>query len=127
MEVKFGDALELLSSEFDPGPHSAGDLVRLSTNWYVHEQAPEYKFSLRLVDKSGNEAAAVDYVPQNWFAPTNVWFVGQPATDQHGLLLPDDLAPGIYHVTLRLYDPNTGVPVETALGVDVPIAEFVVE
>ncbi|MFN2201187.1 MAG: hypothetical protein ACK2UO_08270 [Caldilineaceae bacterium] len=127
IEVKFGDALELLSSEFDPGPHSAGDLVRLSTNWYVHEQAPEYKFSLRLVDKSGNEAAAVDYVPQNWFAPTNVWFVGQPATDQHGLLLPDDLAPGIYHVTLRLYDPNTGVPVETALGVDVPIAEFVVE
>ena len=124
--VHFGDALELVSSAFDPGPHRAGDLVRISTNWQVHEQAPEYKFSLRLLNDADKQLATVDYVPQNWFAPTNVWVVGRPATDQHALLLPDDLEPGLYRVTLRLYDPYSGAPVETEAGVDVPIAEMVV-
>ena len=69
-----------------------GDLVRISTDWQTHARAPEYKFSLRVVDENGAEVHEVDYVPQNWFAPTHVWFVGEPARDQHGLLLPDDLA-----------------------------------
>ena len=56
---------------------------------------------------------ASDYAPQNWFAPTNAWAVGMPAVDQHALLLPGDLAPGTYRVTLRLYDPANGVAVET--------------
>ncbi len=120
----FGDALELISSSFAAGPHHAGDLVPITTNWYTHEQTPEYKFSMRLEDDAGQVRAANDYVPQNWFAPTNVWFVDQPATDQYGLMLPDDLAPGSYHVTLRLYDPYSGSPVGTAAGIDVPIAEF---
>ena len=125
--VLFEDALELVSSAFDPGPHRPGDLVRISTNWQVHAQAPEYKFSLRLLNHQGVEKLAVDYVPQNWFAPTNVWAVDQPAVDQRGLLLRDDLEPGLYRVTLRLYDPYSGAPVETTAGIDVPIAEIVVK
>ena len=122
----FGDALELISSEYDASVHQPGDLVRISTHWHSHAQAPEYKFSLRLHDEQGAEISAYDYVPQNWFAPTNVWFVDQPATDHYGLALPDDLAPGSYHVTLRLYDPYSGSPVETTAGVDVPIAELMI-
>jgi hypothetical protein len=63
-------------------------------------------------------------VPQNWFAPTNVWVVGQPATDQRGLVIRPDLAPGTYRLTLRLYDPATGAAVDTPAGQDVTLAEL---
>lgn len=128
MNIAFGDALELVSAEVDSaGPYAAGDLIRISTNWFTHARAPEYKFSMRLVDAAGEEVLAEDYVPQNWFAPTNVWVVGQPAKDQRGLWLPTDLAPEPHRVTLRLYDPYSGMPVETTAGIDVPIADILVE
>ncbi len=123
LSLYFGDALELTAYAVDPGPHATGDLVRVRTRWFTHAQAPEYKFSLRLRDENGVEITAYDYVPQNWFAPTNVWFVDAPAMDQYGLVLPDDLASGRYTVTLRLYDPYSGSPVDTAQGIDVPIGE----
>ena len=101
-----------------------GDLLRVSTHWFVNQQLPEYKFSLRLANAAGEPVYTVDYVPQNWFAPTNVWVVGQPATDQRGILLPDDLPPGAYKLTLRLYDPATGTPVDSSAGQDVLLAEL---
>ena len=73
---------------------------------------------------AGSMLESRDYVPQNWFAPTSVWLVGRPASDQHALLLPDDLAPGLYRITLRLYEAASGIPVETAAGPDVLLAEI---
>jgi hypothetical protein len=90
----------------------------------VHEPLPEYKFSLRLADSEGATVYTVDYVPQNWFAPTNVWVVGQPAADQRGILLPADLPPGVYSLTLRLYDPSTGAAAESSAGQDVLLGEI---
>jgi hypothetical protein len=77
-----------------------------------------------LVNAAGEPAYMVDYVPQNWFAPTSAWVVDQPATDQRGVLLPADLPPGQYQLTLRLYDPATGAPVESSAGQDVLLAEL---
>ena len=123
LHVAFGLALELVSADVSPASVHPGDLLRVSTQWQVHQQAPEYKFSLRLSGEDGQAVQVLDYVPQNWFAPTNVWLVGRPATDQHAFLLPDDLAPGRYRITLRLYDPTNGHPLETTQGNDVPLAE----
>ena len=81
----------------------------------------EYKFSLRLLTPDGQVVIADDYVPQNWFAPTRVWIVGQSAVDQRGILVPTDLPNGRYQVTLRLYDPATGAAMDTPAGQDVPI------
>lgn len=126
--VAFGPELELVSAGISPAANGAafrpGELVRVSTHWFTHAPAPEYRFSLRLVNAAGDAIQALDYTPQNWFAPTNVWIAGQPATDQHALMLPADLAPGPYQITLRLYDPSSGAPVETAAGVDVPLANI---
>jgi hypothetical protein len=96
----------------------AGDLLRVTTRWQVDAPLPEYKFSLRLLATDGQVVVADDYVPQNWFAPTSQWALGE-AVDQRALLLPVDLPPGPYLVTLRLYDPANGVPVETPAGQDV--------
>jgi len=121
--LTFGDTLELVAAATDQAPRRPGDLLRVTTRWQTHAQPPEYKFSLRLAGPDGQPVVASDYAPQNWFAPTNAWAVGMPAVDQHALLLPGDLAPGTYRVTLRLYDPANGVAVETAAGADAPLAD----
>lgn len=126
LNIDFGPALTLQQAEVNTQTPAPGDLLRVTTRWFVHAQAPEFKFSLRLADAAGNTAAAADYVPQNWFAPTNVWIVGQPAADQRGLLLPTNLAPGSYRLTLRLYDPASGAAVDTSAGQDVLLAQLTV-
>ncbi len=123
-DASFGPALTLQSADTAPAVLHAGDLLRVSTHWFVNQPLPEYKFSLRLANAAGEPLYTVDYVPQNWFAPTNVWVVGQPATDQRGILLPDDLPPGPYKLTLRLYDPATGTPIASSAGQDVLLAEL---
>jgi hypothetical protein len=99
---------------------AAGDLLRVTTHWQVDAPLPEYKFSLRLLGAVGQVVVADDYEPQNWFAPTSQWSTGA-VMDRRALLLPPDLPPGSYLVTLRLYDPLNGVPVETPAGQDVQL------
>ena len=117
-----GPALTLAASTVDKTRVRAGDVVQVTTEWQVAQPAPDYKFSLRLADAGGQPALAQDYVPQNWFAPTSVWAVGEQARDRRGILIPAGLAPGTYTLTLRVYDPATGAAVETAAGQDVPLA-----
>jgi hypothetical protein len=124
LDAPFGPALTLQSAEIAPSALQPGDLLRVSTHWFVNQPLPEYKFSLRLVDAAGEAVITADYVPQNWFAPTNAWVVGQPAVDQRGILLPADLPPGRYRLTLRLYDPATGAPIDSSAGQDVLLAEL---
>lgn len=118
--VDFGDVLTLARASLAPAQPKQGDVLRVSTDWQTRATPPDWKFSLRLLNQAGNPVQAADYTPQNWFAPTSVWIVGQPARDQHGLLT-DALPAGIYTATLRLYDAATGAPVTTSAGDDVPL------
>jgi hypothetical protein len=118
METPFGEGLTLRAASVEGPTASAGDLLRVTTRWQVDAPLPEYKFSLRLLTQEGQLIVADDYVPQNWFAPTSSWAIGE-AVDQRALWLPVDLPAAGYMVTLRLYDPNNGVPLETPAGQDV--------
>lgn len=122
----FGEGLTLQKAGVEGPTLAAGDLLRVTTHWQVDAPLPEYKFSLRLMTPDGQVVLADDYVPQNWFAPTSQWAVGE-AVDQRALLLPVDLPSGSYLVTLRLYDPNNGVAVETPAGPDVVLGAVEVE
>jgi hypothetical protein len=102
----------------------SGELLGVTTHWQVNAPPPEYKFSLRLTGSEGQPIQSQDYVPANWFSPTSQWPVGAITTERRGFLLPRDLPPGRYLVTLRLYDPVTGVAVETEVGQDVLLGEF---
>lgn len=126
LDLPVGEALTLVTATVQ-STATSGDLVRVRTDWQTRAQAPELRFSLRLVDSTGNPVITDDYVPQNWFAPTNVWVVGASARDQRALLLPGDLPAGRYTVTLRLYDPASGAPVATALGEDIPLGTVEVQ
>ncbi len=118
--LAFGDALTLERVALTPTQLQRGDVLRVSTDWLTHAAPPDLKFSLRMNDASGNPILFSDYKPQNWFAPTSSWAVGQPARDQHGLQT-NTLATGAYTVTLRLYDEASGAPVVTAAGEDLPL------
>jgi len=124
LELAFGPELTLERAALSTLAPAPGELLQVSTDWFVAAPAPEYKFSLRLANAAGEVLQSVDYVPQNWFAPTHVWLVDRPATDQRGLRLRDDLPAGDYRLTLRLYDPATGAAVDTAAGQDVLLAEL---
>jgi hypothetical protein len=126
MATEFGPGLTLRESGVEGPSVAAGDLLRVTTRWQVDAPLPEYKFSLRLLTSDGQVVMADDYEPQNWFAPTSQWAAGE-VTDQRALLLPVDLPPGAYIVTLRLYDPTNGVPVETPAGQDVPLGRVQVQ
>lgn len=122
--LDFGPSLTLTEVEIDDlSALQAGDLLRVTTHWYVHAALPDLKFSLRLQDASGRVWAAEDYVPRDWFSPTSKWKVDNETFDPHGLLLPSDLPSGLYRVTLRLYDATTLIPLTTAVGDDVTLAE----
>lgn len=124
LTVSFGPALTLTEAAITPATARPADVVQVTTRWQVQEPAPEYKFSLRLTTADGAPVQFQDYVPQNWFAPTSSWPVGETVTDQRGFLLPHDLPPGRYTVTLRLYDPANGEAVETVAGQDVQLGTF---
>jgi hypothetical protein len=129
----FGPQLRLMEAAMDCDGASeqdgrlscpAGELLRATTTWDVRAQPPEYRFSLRLVDGAGRVWSAEDYTPGDGFNPSVGWPAGSTVTDQRGLLLPADLPPGDYWVTLRLYDPATGLVVESDAGPDVTLAEL---
>ncbi len=121
LKLAFGPALTLVQASVPAQAVQRNQLARVTTEWQVSQPAQDFKFSLRLQNANGQAVYTQDYVPQNWFAPTRVWIVGQSAVDQRGLLIPADLPNGHYQVTLRLYDPSTGAAVDTPAGQDVPI------
>jgi len=124
VNVAFGPALTLTQALLPSGPLRHNQLARVTTEWQVSQPAQDFKFSLRLQNARGESVYTQDYVPQNWFAPTRVWLVGQPAVDQRGILVPQNLADGRYRVTLRLYDSVSGAAVETTAGQDVTLGEI---
>jgi len=124
LNIAFGPALTLVQASLPSAPLRPNQLARVTTEWQVSQTAQDFKFSLRLQNAQGAVIATQDYIPQNWFAPTHVWIVGQSAKDQRGILLPANLPSGRYRVTLRLYDPATGAAVDTPAGQDVVLGEF---
>lgn len=118
MATPFGEGLTLAEAGVEGPIVQPGDLLRVSTRWQVASPLPDYKFSLRLLTQDGQVILADDYMPQNWFAPTSQWSLGE-VVDQRALFLPVDLPAGPYQIALRLYDPANGVPVETPAGQDV--------
>lgn len=127
LDLPVGTTLQLTKAMLPAQPAVAGDLLPVSTYWQVLAPPPEYKFSLRLQKPDGQVILAQDYAPHNWFTPTNTWPVGSEMVERRAFLLPPDFASGSYQVTLRLYEPATGVVAETPIGQDIVLGMVAVE
>jgi hypothetical protein len=113
----FGDALRLEGYTIRPWPAQPGQAVQVVLFWRAIQQpAASYRVSLRLAAPSGKPIWQRDGDPQEGYAPTSTWQPGQTVVDRRGFVLPADAAPGVYALSMVVYDAGTGQALEVEGG-----------
>ncbi len=101
-----------LTQETAPG----GEIL-LALRWEALQPvAADYQVFVHLLDGNGTRIAQRDGQPVQWMRPTSTWQAGEQITDRYGILLPDDLPPGLYTLLVGLYDPVTGQRLAVSAG-----------
>ncbi|MCA1648416.1 MAG: hypothetical protein LC797_24140 [Chloroflexi bacterium] len=117
-EATFGDALQLLGDQLEPGRTSAGSKVSVKLRWRsVAEMKQAYKIFVHVLDPSAEHVVAQrDAEPQDGRAPTPGWVVGEIVDDEYAITLPSGLAAGEYPVEVGVYDARSGDRLSVANG-----------
>ncbi|MEZ4731040.1 MAG: hypothetical protein R3E79_28300 [Caldilineaceae bacterium] len=105
----FGGQVRLAAYAIPSRTVQPGDTVPVTL--YLQGVAPisrNYNRVLRLIDVTGQEVWRADGWP--WNAPTQDWPIRTIRPDSHTMAIPQDLAPGLYKLTLGFYDPVTFDP-----------------
>jgi 4-amino-4-deoxy-L-arabinose transferase-like glycosyltransferase len=120
--VSLGDKVGLAGHDVPAGAWQPGDVVPLTLFWkQLTTLEKDYTVFVHLLDGSGKVVAQNDSAPAGGSRPTSGWNGGEEIVDRHGLLLPDDLPPGEYVLSVGMYLPATGVRLEvTDPAADLP-------
>lgn len=109
--VGLGDGSPPPTCSRQPQP---GASCSLPLVWRAGAEMPEsYHVFVHLVDENGAILAQSDAVPANWTRPTTGWLPGEYVVDPHELNWPEDLPGGPLRLRVGLYDPDTGVRLQT--------------
>ena len=102
----FGQAIALQGARVS----SEEDALQVAL-WWETLAAPEvdYTVFVHLVDGEGRLVGTGDGPPRQGGFPTRMWRPGDQVHDAHTILLPPDIAPGVYVIRVGWYDPVTGV------------------
>jgi hypothetical protein len=104
-----GEQVKLVGYALPAGSWSPGDIMPLSLFWQrVSPIEDDYSVFVHLLDKSGQIRTQADGSAVGGSRPTSGWRDGELIVDRHGLLLPDDLTAGEYHLLVGMYSPQTG-------------------
>ncbi len=120
-EILAGDPpeIKLLGWQLPQASGTAGGTLDVIFYWQALE-APklDYNIFVHLTDEAGELRAQQDGAPLAGRAPTSWWRPGDVFKDAHTLSLPDDLAPGTYHLAVGLYDWASGerLPLRSSLS-----------
>ncbi len=107
VDLPFGDRITLQGYTLQNEQFSPGEIVQLTLFWQADQPVAErYKVFLHLLDENGRLVAQSDSEPGGGLAPTSSWPTGKTVVDNHGLLLPQELAAGKYTLLTGLYDIN---------------------
>jgi hypothetical protein len=107
--VRFGDALELLAYEVEPGPAGEttlhpGESLSLITYWRVREAAPgPLKLFAHLLDAESAYMGGEDRLDV-WH---DNWQAGDRFAQVQEVPLNAEAVPGVYQVEIGWYDPET--------------------
>ncbi len=102
LAAAFGPQVRLLGYSLGDGPFKAGESLPLTLFWQALAEAPA-AVSVRLELQDGAGQTVVSQTqPPLWPAPQ--WRAGDTLRDPQPLLLPPDLPPGQYRLTLALLD-----------------------
>jgi len=105
VNTAFGDALRLLGYDLE----KLDSELMVTLHWQALRRMDEsYKFFVHLYDGQNEELAAQkDVIPRDWTYPTN-WWEAQEVVSDHLSLAVGDVKPGMYQLTVGVYDPGTG-------------------
>jgi mannosyltransferase len=121
VNLPFGDAITLKGYTLGETTRQPGDIVEVTLFWQTAVPLEQrYKVFLHLLDSDGNLVSQRDSEPGGGLALTTTWQPGQVVSDNHGLLIPSDLPPGQYQLTLGLYElenVNNRLPITTKDGI----------
>ena len=112
---------------------SPSDIVEVTLFWETAVSlTSRSKIFLHLLDANGQLVAQRDSEPGGGLALTTTWQPNQVIIDNHGILIPHDLPPGEYTLTVGMYDiadPETRLPIQTENGATdaLPLARIAVE
>ncbi len=111
--VVFGETVRLYGYTV-PDEVSAGEAFTLTLFWEALAPSPDLKVFVHVLDADGATLAQADKAP-GWY-PSALWETGAQVAGTFALNIPEDAAPGRYHVVTGLYDPVTltRLPVEGA-------------
>ena len=94
-----------------------GGSILLSLRWQsIRHVEFNYQVFVHLLNEQGNKIEQRDGQPVQWMRPVSTWQPGEEIVDHYGLLVPDDLPPGDYHVAVGMYDPNSGQRLPISAG-----------
>ena len=119
--VDFGRQVRLLGWEVKGELAELDELYYLDITMYWQSLQPiteNYRVYLKLLDSDGRVWRENDSNPIFGFFLTSQWEEGVILRDRHGLEVPPDAPPGVYYVTLGLFDPELGKGLKPAVEGD---------
>lgn len=96
-----GARFRLTGYEIAPGPFHPGDVIEIKLTWEVDESS-EANYSMGVYLITENAGPAADHLGFPGGDRTDEWQSGQSYPDPHQVILPGDLPPGYYNVTLQV-------------------------
>ncbi len=117
----------LVGYDAAPGPYRPGDVIDVTLSWEV-DAPPAHDYSVGVYLLSENAGPAADHLGFPGGAFTSEWAPGTVYTDPHKVMLPGDLPPGYYNLTVRVVNvfemDSDPLPVSDPLGV--PLGRYAV-
>ncbi len=100
------DVVELQAFTADRNRYRPGDTVEVTLYWLtLRDLDQDYKTFIHLTDAEvTTQPTQHDDDPGGDFTPTTRWLPGEIVPDTHYLTLPEDLAPGRYHLWADMYE-----------------------
>lgn len=110
-KITYGGDLTLLGYALVPDRSlSGGDTLRLILEWQAVRKIDErYTMLAQLVDEQGHLWAEDDHAPLDGSLPTDRLKAGDLLRDEYVLALPRTMPPGIFQLTIGLWNQRGGV------------------
>ncbi len=126
--ARFGEHITLENYALSADTVQPGAVLQIRLGWRT--DAPlttRYKVFVQLLNPDGTLAAQRDSEPGGGLALTTTWTPGEVITDQHALVIPNNLAPTHYTLIIGLYNmDNVQERLALATGDYLPLGEITV-
>jgi len=108
-QENLGHKLTFLGWGINRRQASPGERIHLSLWWQAQGQPErDYAFSVFLTDEEGNRFGEIRRQPLDGDYPTSRWKAGEVVRDRFDYRIPPENPPGVYRLSLQVFDMETG-------------------